>query len=140
MFMKKIIKSLLLICVCIMLCSCSNKNIKEINLDDFEDKINNKETFALYIGNEDCSHCVAYKPTLEKVLKEYKIKIYHIDNSKLSEKEYNKLKSYVYISGTPTIIFFEKGNEESTLSRIVGEMSYEDTIEKFKENGYIKSK
>ena len=46
----------------------------------------------------------------------------------------------MYISGTPTIIFFEKGNEESTLSRIVGEMSYEDTIEKFKENGYIKSK
>lgn len=136
--MKKIIRFLLLICVVFSLCSCSSWYIKDINLDEFKDKIKNKETFALYIGNEGCSHCVSYKPTLEKVLKEYKIKIYHIDNSKLSEKEYNELKSYVYISGTPTIIFFEKGNEESTLSRIVGETSYEDTIEKFKENGYIK--
>ena len=136
--MKKIIRYVLLICVVFSLCSCSSRHIKQINLDEFKEKIKNKDTFALFIGNEDCSHCVAYKPTLEKVLKKYNIKIYHIDNNKLSEKEYNELKSYVYISGTPTIIFFEKGNEESTLSRIVGETSYEDTVEKFKENGYIK--
>ena len=42
------------------------------------------------------------------------------------------------VSGTPTIMFITKGDEETTLNRIVGDTSKEKTIEKFKVNGYIK--
>ena len=77
-------------------------------------------------------------PTLKKVLKEYDITIYHIDNSKLTEEQIGELNTYVNISGTPTIAFITKGEEESTFYRIVGDISYEATIEKFKSNGYIK--
>ncbi len=98
----------------------------------------NKESFAIYIGNEGCSHCLSYKPTLEKVLKDYKITIYHLDNSKLSEEEFSEFKTYINISGTPTVAFITDGEEETTLNRIVGEASEESTIEMFKANGYIK--
>ncbi len=139
--MKKILKSLIIMFVfmlCLTGCSSNDKYIKEISLDDFKEKIANKESFAIYIGNEGCSHCLSYKPTLNKVLKDYKITIYHLDNSKLSEEEFNEFKTYVNISGTPTVAFITEGEEETTLNRIVGEASEESTIEMFKTNGYIK--
>ena len=139
--MKRIFKSIVLIFMLVILltgCTSSDKYMKEISLDDFKEKMANKETFALYVGNENCSHCVAYLPTLKSVLKKYKITIYHLDNSKLSKKEYNEFNEYISISGTPTIAFIKNGEEETTLNRIVGETSKEDTIERFKTNGYIK--
>lgn len=139
--MKKVLKSLLIIFVVLVMltgCSSTDKHIIDISLDDFKEKIANKETFALYVGNENCSHCMSYMPTLKSVLKEYDITIYHLDNSKLSEKESAEFKTYINISGTPTIAFITDGEEETTLNRIVGEISKESTIDRFKTNGYIK--
>ena len=138
--MKRIIKFLSIIFAAILLTGCSSneKYINEISLDEFKEKIANKESFALYVGNENCSHCVSYLPTLKSVLKEYNITIYHLDNSILTDKEYAEFKTYINISGTPTIVFITDGEEETTLNRIVGETSKEDTIERFKTNGYIK--
>lgn len=139
--MKKILKSIIMVFTLVLLltgCSSNDNHIKEISLDKFKEKMANKESFVLYIGNENCSHCVAYLPTLKSVLKEYNVTIYHLDNSKLSEEEYLEFKSYISISGTPTVVFITDGDEETTLNRIVGEISKEDTIERFKTNGYIK--
>lgn len=139
--MKKVIKSIIIIFTLVFLltgCSSDEKYIKEITLDQFKEKMANKETFALYVGNENCSHCITYLPTLKSVLKEYDITIYHLDNSKLSDKEYSEFTTYISISGTPTVAFITDGEEETTLNRIVGEISKEDTIERFKTNGYIK--
>ena len=69
--MKRIFKSIVLIFMLVILltgCTSSDKYMKEISLDDFKEKMANKETFALYVGNENCSHCVAYLPTLKSVL------------------------------------------------------------------------
>lgn len=123
----------------IILSGCSKEeHIKEISLDEFKEKIANKETFAIYIGNKGCSHCVSYRPVLEKVLEDYDITIYHIDNSKLDNKEYAEFRTYINISGTPTVAFITDGEEETTLNRITGEVSRDATIERFKSNGYIK--
>lgn len=138
--MKKVLKVVIIsLMFVVLLTGCNkNSNIKEITLKEFKAKIENKETFALYVGNKNCSHCVSYRPILEKVLKDYDITIYHLDNSKLSEDEYKEFKTYINISGTPTIAFITDGEEETTLNRIVGETSRENTIERFKTNGYIK--
>lgn len=137
---RKISKVLAAVIVAIMVISgCSKEsNIKEITYEEFKEKIANKESFPLYVGNEGCSFCVSYKPTLEAVAKEYNIIIYHLDNSKLSEEEYNEFESYVKISGTPTVAFITDGEEETTLNRISGKASKESTISRFKTNGYIK--
>lgn len=141
--MKKTFKFLSLIMISfIALCcitGCSKKsNIKEITLKELKQKIENKETFPLFVGNEGCSHCVSYKPILESVANQYDITIYHLDNSKLKEDEYNEFKRIINISGTPTIAFIEDGEEETTLNRIVGEATYDATVKRFKSNGYIK--
>ncbi|MGN1267928.1 MAG: thioredoxin family protein [Candidatus Aphodocola sp.] len=138
--MKRFLKIIMILFIfTLILSGCSKEeHIKEISLDEFKEKIANKESFALYVGNENCSHCVSYLPTLKSVLKDYNITIYHLDNSKLSDKEYAEFKTYINISGTPTIVFITDGEEETTLNRIVGETSKEDTIERFKTNGYIK--
>ena len=138
--MKKFFSLIIIILFlfCLTGCNKQSKYIKDISLNEFKEMIANKKTFAVYIGNENCSHCVAYLPTLESVLKEYNITIYHIDNSKLSEKKLGEFKTYVNYSGTPTVAFITNGEEETSLNRIVGESSKDDTIEMFKINGYIK--
>lgn len=138
--MKKMIKVIIFITMIIILvCGCTKEShIKEISLDEFKEKIANKDTFALYIGNEGCTHCISYRPILEKVLDDYDITIYQLDNSKLTDEEYNEFRTYINISGTPTIVFITEGEEETTLNRINGETSRDTTIERFKSNGYIK--
>lgn len=141
--MKKILKCMLLVIVAIItitsLTGCSKEsNIKEITLKELKQKIENKETFPLFVGNEGCSHCISYKPILESVAKDYDITIYHLDNSKLKDKDYSEFKRIINISGTPTVAFIENGEEETTLNRIVGEATYDATIKRFKSNGYIK--
>ena len=137
--MKKILKAIvLLFIVTIMFCGCSKEErIVEISLDEFKEKMANKESFVLYVGNEGCSHCISYRPVLEQVLEDYDITIYQIDNSKLDNSEFAEFRTYVNISGTPTVAFITDGEEESTLNRITGEVSRETTIERFKSNGYI---
>lgn len=138
--MKKFLKIfVLLISITVLVgCTSKSKNMIEISLDDFKGKLANKESFVLYVGNDGCSACNSYMPTLESVIKEYNITIYHLDNSKLSSKEFAEFTTYLNISGTPTIAFIKNGEEETTLNRITGVTSKERTIEKFKTNGYIK--
>lgn len=138
--MKRFLKTVAILFVFLfLLCGCSKEErIKEITFDEFKEKIANKETFAVYVGNDNCSHCISYRPILEKVLDDYNITIYHVDNSKLDNKEYAEFRTYINISGTPTVAFITDGEEETTLNRITGEVSREATIERFKSNGYIK--
>lgn len=138
--MKRFLRIIMVLFIfTIILSGCSKEeHIKEISLDEFKEKIANKETFAIYIGNKGCSHCVSYRPILEKVLEDYDITIYHIDNSKLDSNQYAEFRTYINISGTPTVAFITDGEEETTLNRITGEVSRQTTIERFKSNGYIK--
>ena len=139
--MDKLAKLFILaIIVALLICGCSKdeNHIIEISYDNLKEKLDNKESFALYVGNEDCTHCQSYKPILASVLNEYDIDIFQLDNSKLTVKEYNEFKSILNVSGTPTIIFITNGEEETTLNRIVGEKTKQETIDRFKTNGYIK--
>ncbi len=136
--MKKVLLIISIVLV-MFTCGCSKKErIIELTANQFLSKIDSKETFALYIGNENCSYCVAYKPTLEQVLNDYDITIYHLDNSKLTNEDYNKINPIINVQSTPTIVFIKDGEEKSTLDRIIGKVSYEKTVNKFKKNGIIK--
>ena len=139
--MDKLAKLFILaIIVALLICGCGKdeNHIIEISYDNLKEKLDNKESFALYVGNEGCTHCQSYKPVLTSVLNEYDIDIFQLDNSKLTVKEYNEFKSILNVSGTPTIIFITNGEEETTLNRIVGEKTKQETIDRFKTNGYIK--
>lgn len=133
--MKKIL--ILILVPLLLICGCSKKTYTEISYDDFKQKIDNKESFILFIGAESCAHCATYKPTLNSVINKYNVDVYYIDIDKLSSKESSYLNNAVPFTGTPTTVFIKNGKEESTYNRIVGDMDFEYIVEKFKKNGYI---
>ncbi len=135
--MKKLMKLFLIIMFTFITTGCSNKHFDEISYSEYHKLLDNKETFILEIMKTDCTHCKNLKPKLESVADKYDIDIKVIDTAHLSKDEVEKIYDETGISGTPTILFYIDGVEETTASRIKGNVSEEKLIEKFKDNGII---
>ena len=134
--MKKLIILTLIVISTIMFTGCSNNNvINEINFDELEEKINNKDSFILEIIQTGCSHCEEFSPRFKAVLKTNNLEAYSLNIYNLNNEEREKFNDLITISGTPTVIFFEKGKEEN---RISGAVSNKKLEEELKESGYIK--
>lgn len=110
--------------------------LKELTFEELEVKLENKEDIILEIVQTGCSNCTAFSPKFESVLNEYEIQAYSLNISYLSDAGADWLESY-NVDGTPTVIFFEKGEETSTMKRLVGNQSKEKIVSKLKANGYI---
>lgn len=123
----------------IFLTGCGNKitTYHEIDYSEYTNLIDSKEDFILYIGSSNCSHCLNFKPTLEKIIEEYQLDVKYIDVSTLSDKEYAVLQNKTKLKGTPTIVFVEDGVVQ-TNPKIQGEVSYTVALQKFKESKYVK--
>lgn len=147
--MKKTIKflSLFLVLVCLVVgCGKEEKKdevenentsyLTEITFSELKTKLDNKEDIILEIVQTGCSNCTVFSPRFESVLNEYKIQAYSLNISYLDEEGDNWLDLYG-VDGTPTVIFFEKGEETSTLKRIVGSQTREKIVSKLTANGYI---
>ena len=134
--MKKV---LLLLLVMLSLVGCSKGTYTEpveIKYDEFQTKIDNKESFVLFMWQTGCSHCEAFEPTLKEVIKEKDILIYSINLKNLTEEEYAKLENKTFIKGTPTMVYIEEGSVQST--KLVGNKSKEDLIDFLKNYEVIK--
>ena len=147
--MKKTIKflSLFLVLVCLVIgCGKDEKKpeeetkdtsyLTEITFSELKTKLDNKEDIILEIVQTGCSNCTVFSPRFESVLNEYKIQAYSLNISYLDE-EGDKWLNLYGVDGTPTVIFFEKGEETSTLKRIVGSQTREKIVSKLTANGYI---
>lgn len=138
--MKKIVLGLLItLCLCITGCGKKLTTYDQLSYNDFMKKIENKDSFALVVGSHECSHCTGFKVTMEKFIKDYQVKVYYIDILTLSEDEYNEFVTHVnFGGGTPTTVFITDGVEKTVYNRIVGELSYDKVVAKYKNAGYIK--
>lgn len=110
----------------------------ELNFDELQKKIDNKETFILVLTQTDCSHCITYKPILKETLNEVDLYAYELQTNKLTKEETTKLKDIANASGTPTTIFIRDGQEISTSVRLVGSKSKSQIISRLESLGYIK--
>jgi len=153
-FFKKnlapILSILFLVCAFLIIISYLYSN-RETGLKDFETKylktvsyaetkklFEDKESFILYVGSAECSHCKEFNPKFKTVLEENKVYAYYIDLSTLTDDERYELSDYVYIKGTPTVTFITEGEEESVVNRINGSAVNTSYIyDKLKVNGYI---
>ena len=135
---KKIIFLVMLMGI-FLLTGCKNNlnTVKEIDFATLESKIENKDTFILEVVQTGCSHCEEFSPVFRSVLDKYNLKGYSINLSNLTEEEKSKLYEITEISGTPTVCFFKKGNEE-VMNKIVGTVSSKELITKLKDAKYIK--
>ena len=114
-----------------------NTLVYEINMQQLEDKINNKDTFILVMTQTGCVHCQSYLPTIKKVSREYGVTFYVLNRAKLSKEEYNRLNDIANISGTPSTIFIVDGEEKTTLNRLTGSIEKSRLVEKLISEGYI---
>lgn len=138
--MKKII---VIILICIFIVGCVNKKpYIEIKYKEFANKIENKESFILYIGSTDCSFCERYEKTLKRVVNKYNVDVYYINvaKEKISSEDKTSLNNVVDFSGTPTTVFIKAGEVESRYNRIDGAVTSDKIIEAFVRNGYIEKK
>ena len=120
--MKRMLKLFSLLVVILLFSGCSN-NIKEITYDELEKKLENNESFILEIVQDGCSNCTNFSPKFNDVLAEYKIEAFSINLTNITQEENQKLNNLYNVSGTPTVIFIEKGKEPSISRRIVGDIS-----------------
>lgn len=114
-----------------------NTLVYEINMQQLEEKINNKDTFILVMTQTGCVHCQSYLPTIKKVSREYGVTFYVLNRAKLSKEEYNRLKDIANISGTPATIFIVDGEEKTALNRLTGSIEKSRLVEKLISEGYI---
>ncbi len=139
--MKKLVSFLLVLASTLLVFSGCNKNLTgytEISYNKFNDKKANGDTFPLVIGSASCSACAMYKPVMEQFITDYQVEVFYIDLSKLSEDEYEKLKTEITFDGTPTTVFYENGILTSFYDRIDEAVSIDKVKDKFKEKNYIK--
>ena len=134
--MKKILLTLLIMLSIVGCTKGIYTEPVEIKYDEFQTKIENKETFVLFMWQTGCSHCESFEPTLEEVIKEKDILIYSINLADLTEEEYAKLENKTFIKGTPTIVYVKDGSVQST--KLVGDKSKADLIEFLKNYEIIK--
>ena len=134
--MKKVVISLLLIIL--LISGCSSKTYQEIDLKTLENKINNKETFIIYIGSSTCSNCASLNPTLNKVIQNYNLTIYYINVHNLTDDENNRLLSLINYENKTPRIYFITGGKHDDVNVIFGNQAYETLVNYFKNQGYIK--
>lgn len=122
--MKKIITFFLLLVSCtaafIIYKNVTNEKIdyKNITYNKLSKEKKENENLILFVKQDGCTHCEKVKPVINNYSKKKKIKVVAITINK--EKNESKFNNDLDIKGTPTIIFYHKGNE---VNRIVGEFS-----------------
>ena len=136
--MKKIFTLILIVVSTFFIVGCGAKTYDEISFNELEKMLKEKQSFILLIGRDDCSACQAYKPTIEKVIQDYKLDVKYININTLSDDENAELLSNFYITGTPQTVFVVKGKEKDRYTRVNGSQKYSKVVEIMKKNGYIK--
>lgn len=136
--MKKLAKLSILLFILLLITGCDKGYMKEISYKEYKNLLENKETFILEIMRTECSACINFKPKITDVANSYKVEVKYINTDHITDEETNSLFSETGITGTPTVIFYKNGVEETVSSRINGSVSKDKIISKFKTNGFIK--
>lgn len=131
-------KIFILIMIILFTTACSSNYLKNINLDKLNKKLDNKETFVLYLTNED-NYGTTLRNTLLKVAKKNDIKTFYLNTEKITdENKLNKLKEKFYFEESNFIVFVKDGVEKTVLSRIDDAyISTNKLEEELKNQGYL---
>ena len=99
--------------------------LKELSYKEYQEKIDNNESFVVIVERATCSHCVNYMPVAEEFAKDNELPMYYFDTDKFEEGEFDELESSATFFkekngnwGTPTTLV-QAGRE--TVDYIEGE-------------------
>ena len=136
--MKKV---LLVLFVLLSLTACNKKfskgEVVTAYADEVLEKLENKESFIVYVGYDDCQSCKEFKPILNQLIENYDITIYYLPtDDKQTEDQLNEIQyNYFYrIYWTPTTYIVEDGEVLAIKEQLI---EYEELVEWLKEYGKI---
>jgi len=90
--------------------------------------IESEATFLLYIGNDYCSSCLAFRPSLIEYIANYKTLVYHYDNIDNSSTYPDLYEAYDAFfpenPPTPSLYFFKQGELRTRQDGIQRMMQY----------------
>ena len=106
--------------------------LNEITYKEYEEMVNNGDSFVVVIERTGCSYCQMYMPIMEEVAKEQKIAVTYINTDNLTQDEMEKLSTTnKYLKknqwGTPTTLFMLGDRIVDSIGGYVDK----DSIEKF---------
>lgn len=125
-----------------------NKTMKihDVTYNEYLDKIEEDSYNIFVIGRTDCSHCIDYKPLVNKVANEYDLDIWYINVDNLEFDEYVKLHDNVGVLKdqfddegnpgipTPATVIYQNGKEVDSILGDVGEEGFLNLLVK---NGVV---
>lgn len=133
--MKKIAMIFLLL---LTVTACSSSYLSKLNYKKLMTKLDNKESFVLYLTNEDESG-LTLKNTLQTVCKDNNIKCFYLNTDNLDEDELDSLKEKITFEDSNIIVFIKEGKENTVLARIDDVyISANDLKEELKNQEYLK--
>ncbi len=130
--MKKIILSIVL--TIFLLTGCSSSKLSTLSYDELNTKLSNKETFILYLANDDNK----LEDKLESILSENNLEGYKINISDITLEQKNTLETKIYYEDA-CIVFIINGNDPSKLSHITDEsITKKDIVKRLVDMNFIK--
>ena len=115
--------------------------ITYINLDEFNNLLNNSEKNIIVIGKDDCKYCDDVNASLNNIAINYNVKINYINVGKIDSdiaiQVEQKLSELGYNDGFTTPITLIVENNK-LLDYVIGASNEQYFVDKFTENGIIK--
>lgn len=142
---KKILLVLTVLAIVLSLGACKSKEdvyneqvkiFKKVEIAELNKMIEEKKSFNIYLGRENCPYCQILVPQLDKLIKDEKVEIYYLDTLNTNKEMDNFFKEYK-LEYVPSLMRFEEGKgEEIKLdhqqAKNVGKYEMEDIKNKFK--------
>ena len=129
---------LVFVALTLLLTGCGTKaGYSEVSYSELNKKMENKDSFPLFIGATSCTHCNTYKEILKEFSKKYDVEIFYIDIDGITKDEFNQLViDFNFQKSTPTTMIITNGEKPSTFDMFEG-ASYDKLISLLKKHGYI---
>ena len=137
--MKKFLLCVLTLFTLVTITGCGKEETYEYNYlaTEVVEKIENDETFVVYLGTTTCSHCLAYGKLVPEYNKKYGVKIGHVvlDEVEVNEPEgYDALMAIFPIEYTPTTYFVIAGEIAGS---VVGALEEDQIVEELIKYGFL---
>jgi predicted bacteriocin transport accessory protein len=107
------------------------EKLQMINVEEFENKVKNKENMFIIITEQTCLFCLEYEPIVEEVLQEENKTIYELDIFYLNQDEIKRFREYYAFESMPTIFYIKDG---VVVSDLVGTKTKEELSNWIKNN------
>lgn len=134
--MKKLFICLVMVLLVVTACSKKKESYSyALSVQEVIDKVENQESFVVYLGTTTCSACQTFAPIAEKMNENYGTQIYHVElDLEKNEDLKNELLEIMPVVYTPSINIVVDGNVVDTYE---GVLEYMDLKEFIKEYGFV---